>query len=131
MTHSTLLVLRALTAQPDREMYGMEIMRAISLPSGTVYPLLDRAEAAGWVTARAEDIDPRKAERPRRRYYRITPGGYTAAREALERETAHLSALGIATAPAADPAGITAACKHPRVHVKGVCPDCHEWAVRS
>lgn len=22
-------------------------------------------------------------------------------------------------------------CKHPRVHVKGVCPDCHEWAVRS
>lgn len=99
MTHNTLLVLRALMAAPDREMYGLEIMRAISLKSGTMYPLLDRAMAAGWVKDRAEEIDPQAEGRPRRRYYRITPEGVAAAREAMGREAALLAALGVTEAP--------------------------------
>lgn len=104
MTHNTLLVLRALMAEPGREMYGLEVMRAISLKSGTVYPLLDRAEAAGWVKARAEKIDAQHEGRPPRKYYSVTPEGTAAAREAMERETGSLAALGIAKrAPEAMP----------------------------
>jgi PadR family transcriptional regulator PadR len=95
MTHSTLLVLRALMAAPDREMYGLEIMRGLTMGSGTVYPLLDRAADAGWVTARAETIDPQAKGRPPRRYYRITDAGIQAAREAIGREQDSLAALGI------------------------------------
>ncbi len=103
MTHNTLLVLRALMAAPDREMYGLEIMRASSLPSGTVYPLLDRLEAAGWAQSRTEDIAPKDEGRPRRKYYRITPAGEAAAREEMEREAARLAALGVTAAAAAAP----------------------------
>jgi PadR family transcriptional regulator PadR len=99
MTHNTLLVLRALMAAPDREMYGLEIMRAISLPSGTVYPLLDRAVAAGWVMTRAEDISPQAEGRPRRKYYQVTPEGEAAARAEVDRETALLAALGVTREP--------------------------------
>jgi PadR family transcriptional regulator, regulatory protein PadR len=99
MTHNTLLVLRALTAAPDREMYGLEIMRAISLPSGTVYPLLDRAVAAGWVTTRAEDISPQAEGRPRRKYYQVTTEGEAAARAEVDREAALLAALGVTREP--------------------------------
>jgi PadR family transcriptional regulator PadR len=95
MTHSTLTVLRALMAAPDREMYGLEIMRGLSMGSGTVYPLLDRAADAGWVTDRYETIDPQAKGRPPRRYYRITAAGIQAARAAIGREQDSLAALGI------------------------------------
>ena len=45
MTLTTQLVLRALLANPGREMYGREIMQAASLATGTVYPILARLEA--------------------------------------------------------------------------------------
>lgn len=106
MTPYTLLVLRALMSAPGREMYGLEIMQASSLPSGTVYPLLDRAEAGGWVRARAEAIDPQAEGRPRRKYYQVTPAGEEAAREEMRREAARLSALGVTEAPQAEPLNI-------------------------
>lgn len=99
MTHNTLLVLRALMAAPGREMYGLEIMRGLTLKSGTMYPLLDRAEASGWVTVRREDVSPQAEGRPRRRYYRITAEGVKAAGEAMEREASRLAALGITEVP--------------------------------
>ena len=36
MTPNTLLLLRALQAEPGRELYGFEVIRAAGLPSGTV-----------------------------------------------------------------------------------------------
>ena len=99
MTAHTLTVLRALAARPGREMYGLQIVRVASLPSGTVYPLLDRTEAAGWIEGRDEDIDPKAEGRPRRRYYRITPAGEAAVREAMERDAARLAALGAGDLP--------------------------------
>jgi PadR family transcriptional regulator, regulatory protein PadR len=154
MTHNALLVLRALAAEPDREMYGFEIMRAISLPSGTVYPLLDRVEAAGWAETRAEDMIPQDEGRPRRKYYRITPEGAAAVGEEMKREAARLSALGVSVSDRQPPGIVSVVsagldrdgepvasaahmdigadgpdpdpgnCAHPRVHVKGTCPDC-------
>lgn len=96
MTLTVQLVLRALLAVPGREMYGLEVMRRAGLPSGTVYPILSRLEAAGWLEKRTEDIDPRKAERPRRHYYKLTGKGVTEAREAMVSAAVQLAVLGAA-----------------------------------
>ena len=101
MTLTVQLVLWALLAEPGREMYGTEIMRAAGLPSGTIYPILARLEDAGWTTARDEDIDPHAEKRPPRRYYRLTGDGAAAAREAMSRAATQLAALGIADVPVA------------------------------
>jgi PadR family transcriptional regulator, regulatory protein PadR len=46
MTIPTQLVLRALLADPSRELYGVEIGTAAGLPSGTIHPILARAYPA-------------------------------------------------------------------------------------
>ena len=58
MTIPTQLVLRALLADPSKELYGVEIGTAAGLPSGTVHPILARLETVGWLTSRWEEIDP-------------------------------------------------------------------------
>jgi DNA-binding PadR family transcriptional regulator len=83
MTIPTQLVLRALLADPTRELYGVEIGQVAGLPSGTVHPILARLEAVGWVASRWEQIDPRAAGRPARRYYTLSSDGIELARAAL------------------------------------------------
>jgi PadR family transcriptional regulator PadR len=85
MTLPTQLVLRALIAEPTREMYGLEIGREAELESGTIHPILARLERCGWLESRWEDRDPHEAGRPRRRYYRLTPDGIVGAARALDR----------------------------------------------
>jgi DNA-binding PadR family transcriptional regulator len=85
MTIPTQLVLRALLAEPSKELYGAEIGQAAGLPSGTVHPILARLETVGWLESRWEDIDPREQGRPARRYYRLTTDGMELARSALAR----------------------------------------------
>ena len=80
MTIPTQLVLRALLADPSKELYGVEVGAAAGLPSGTVHPILARLETVGWLTSRWEDIDPRAEGRPARRYYHLTPDGAELAR---------------------------------------------------
>jgi PadR family transcriptional regulator, regulatory protein PadR len=76
-------VLTAFLVEPDAERYGLELMRATRHPSGTLYPILIRLERAGWVRARWEQIDAVQAERPARRYYRLTAHGVASARVEL------------------------------------------------
>ncbi len=85
MTIPTQLVLRALLADPSKELYGVEIGQAAGLPSGTVHPILARLETVGWLESRWEEIDPRAQGRPARRYYQLTPDGIELARAALAR----------------------------------------------
>ena len=85
MTLPTQLVLRAMIADPTHEMYGLELTQAAELASGTVHPILSRLEGCGWVESRWEDVDPKRAGRPRRRYYRLTPDGVQYAVTALAR----------------------------------------------
>jgi PadR family transcriptional regulator PadR len=93
LTLPTQLVLRALLQEPTREMYGLEICDVAELPSGTIHPILARVEAAGWLTSRLEDEDPRTLGRPRRRYYVLTPDGAERARNALAE--AHTTARSV------------------------------------
>lgn len=83
MTVAVATVLAALLDEPDADRYGLELMAATGLPSGTIYPILRRLQDAGWVTAHWERIDPVAAGRPARRYYRLTADGVQQARAAL------------------------------------------------
>jgi PadR family transcriptional regulator, regulatory protein PadR len=87
MTITTQLVLRAMLADPGREMYGLEICQAAGLPSGTIHPILARLEVIGWAESRWEDADPQHEGRPRRRYYLLTQDGAERARIALAQAT--------------------------------------------
>jgi PadR family transcriptional regulator, regulatory protein PadR len=83
MTVQTQLVLRALLEHPTRELYGLQLSDAAGLATGTIHPILARLEGLGWLESRWEDIDPARAGRPRRRYYRLSPDGAEQARHAL------------------------------------------------
>jgi len=62
---------------------GAEVSRALSIASGTLYPLLARLESAGWVDSEWEKIEPKEEGRPRRRFYKLTGHGQTCASKAL------------------------------------------------
>jgi PadR family transcriptional regulator, regulatory protein PadR len=82
-TGPLLKVLRALIDEPSGEMYGLDLLRATGLKSGTLYPLLARLEGQGWVRRRWEDVDPAEEGRPRRRFYSLTGLGSHEARQLL------------------------------------------------
>jgi PadR family transcriptional regulator PadR len=75
MTLQTQRVLAILLNEPLADHYGLEIAKKAGLASGSIYPILARLEAAGWVTSGWEDIDEAKEGRRRRRYYRLTAVG--------------------------------------------------------
>jgi PadR family transcriptional regulator, regulatory protein PadR len=100
MTLPTQLVLRAMLAEPTKEMYGLEICEAAGLPSGTIHPILARFEKLGWLESRWEDANPQEEGRPRRRYYRFTEDGAERASIALAQATTSVSAIGLRARPA-------------------------------
>jgi PadR family transcriptional regulator len=92
MTLQTQMVLRQALVEPGREWYGLEMVQATGLPTGTVYPIITRLEQAGWITSRWETPAQQAEEgqaRPRRRYYQLTEDGAEAARLALAAAHAH------------------------------------------
>lgn len=77
VTPQTRAVLRTILV---RSCFGYEIMHETGIPSGTVYPILARLEAAGWIESWNEDA--RERWLPPRRCYRLTQLG----REQLPHE---------------------------------------------
>jgi hypothetical protein len=65
------------------ELAGAEIHKLTGVGTGTLYPILLRFEAAGWLGSRWETIDPKEAGRPRKRLYRLTPNGLARASAAF------------------------------------------------
>jgi PadR family transcriptional regulator, regulatory protein PadR len=100
MTLPTQLVLRALLAEPTREMYGLQICSAAGLPSGTIHPILARLEGLGWLESHWEEVDAREQGRPRRRYYQMTEDGAERARIAMAQATTSVTTIGLRTRPA-------------------------------
>ena len=83
LTHTTMKVLKRFMEQPRDELSGADITKSTKVFTGSLYPILMRLEAAGWLTSRWEDIDPKEVGRPRRRYYRLTAHGQRLATEAF------------------------------------------------
>ncbi|MGW4212956.1 helix-turn-helix transcriptional regulator [Lentzea sp. NPDC004789] len=67
----------------DEPRWGLEIIKLTGRPSGSVYPLLDRLERAGWVTSEWDDDAERRG--PRRRMYRLTAEGAAEARRVVAK----------------------------------------------
>jgi PadR family transcriptional regulator, regulatory protein PadR len=76
-------VLRVFLDDITESRYGYELMQRTELASGTLYPILARLEAAGWLISDLEDIDPNVEHRPARRFYRITEAAAEMARSEL------------------------------------------------
>lgn len=76
-------VLATLLSDPTGEHYGLTVMQSAKLASGSLYPILRRLEAAGWVTSSWEAVSREEAGRNRRRYYRLTGEGIKRARQEL------------------------------------------------
>jgi PadR family transcriptional regulator PadR len=76
-------VLKIFLEDPDQPRYGFELMKLTGMASGSLYPMLARLEAAGWLTRGKEVIDPRAAGRPARTNYMIIGAAVSAARVQL------------------------------------------------
>lgn len=93
-------VAAAFLAHPAEELWGRQISDWTGLTAGTLYPLLHRFEAAGWLKSREEEPAEREAtgrRRPPRRYYRLTPEGhreFTRLRDSLSEVLSLRPALG-------------------------------------
>ena len=86
-SEQTRAVLAELATEPSRDRYGYELAQATGLASGTLYPILMRLEARGFLEARWE-----LSERRPRHVYRLTDAGLVAATATAEdAETARPS----------------------------------------
>jgi PadR family transcriptional regulator, regulatory protein PadR len=83
LTQPGLKVLRFLLTEPREPRSGAAVSKATKVGAGTLYPLLARLEAAGWLTSEWEKIEPREVGRPRQRFYTLTGIGYRNAHSAL------------------------------------------------
>jgi alpha-1,2-mannosyltransferase len=92
------------TPQPDTQQYGLDLLRATRLPSGTLYPTLIRLQRAGLITADWHNG---------RRTYRAR----TAAAEPAETPASWLPAILIATVTAYTSLVRTPAARLPDLHV--------------
>ena len=71
-TPATVAVLRVLLAESD-PVWGLRVSKLAERPTGSVYPILERLEAAGHLTSTWE-LDGNRTG-PRRRLYALTPAG--------------------------------------------------------
>jgi len=65
-----------------QELYGWAIIKAVARSGPTVYGVLDRLEDVDWITSRWENHNP-QPNKPRRRFYRLTPTGAVSAARLL------------------------------------------------
>ena len=89
LTRQTAAMLNALIDAPGSA--GAQISQITGLKSGTLYPILLRLEAAGWLRSEWEVSEAADLKRPRRRFYWITVKGAAQAREAAQQ---HITAFG-------------------------------------
>jgi len=82
VTGATIAVLAALIEHGE-PCWGLAVIKASGRPAGSVYPILERLEKAGWITSSWEEDSSRPG--PRRRYYELTEDGATAARSAIAK----------------------------------------------
>jgi PadR family transcriptional regulator PadR len=82
VTDPTLDVLETLLSAGDDEVHGWAIMKMTKRTGPTVYQILERLSQAQWIDSRWEDQGP-AANRPRRRFYRLTAHGAMAVRSLL------------------------------------------------
>ena len=89
VTGPMLKVLHFLLSTPGQQAYGLEIMAATGIKSGTLYPLLHRLGDAGLLESSREAVDPSLAGRPARTYFRLSGAGAHEARRIVLDHAGH------------------------------------------
>ena len=84
-TPATAAVLEIMLSATDA-VWGLQVVKETGLKTGTVYPILERLEAAGWVEGAWDADDERKG--PRRRYFHLTAEAEPYARQYVESQHA-------------------------------------------
>jgi PadR family transcriptional regulator PadR len=79
ITRQLRAILEVLMQDPTAEFYGLDLMDATKLRSGTLYPLLHRLVADGWL----ERAGPVASSGAPRYFYKLTGVGESAAAEIL------------------------------------------------
>lgn len=74
-------LLAAFMEDPQAELYGLELMEVAHISSGTLYPLLHRLVADGWLV-RTQEVASDTAGPPRQ-LYKLTGEGQRAAAQIL------------------------------------------------
>lgn len=67
-TPATAAVVGALM-ESSESIWGLQVVKMTGLKTGTVYPILERLEDAGWITSEWDTDLTRKG--PRRRYFKL------------------------------------------------------------
>ena len=89
-----IFILAFLLEHQHKQFYGLEIGEATQTSAGALYPILKRLELKEWIEGEWEEIDESEVGRRRRKYYKLTPKGVPAARQAVQKHFAPLKALG-------------------------------------
>jgi len=79
-TPATAAVIGVLIESTD-PIWGLQIVKTTGLKTGTVYPILERLEEAGWISSEWDSDMSRKG--PRRKYFKLESAALSAAREYL------------------------------------------------
>ncbi len=90
MTKHVVDVLAVLLDDPEEPKYGFAIAKATNLPSGTLYPILDRLEESGLIRGDWEDVNPTEVGRPARYNYKLTNDGQRIARQETQKTEPNL-----------------------------------------
>jgi PadR family transcriptional regulator, regulatory protein PadR len=83
MSGPTLKILKVFLERPKEPLSGAQISKIAKIGSGTMYPLLQRLAGAGWIVGNWEKVEPSEVGRPKRRLYKLTRSGQTAALKEL------------------------------------------------
>jgi DNA-binding PadR family transcriptional regulator len=83
LTLKSARVIRVMLEDPAHPRYGLEIMRLTGMGSGSMYPLLAKFTAAGWLTREQEKADPAGLGRPLRMLYKLSAEAVPVARAQL------------------------------------------------
>ena len=83
LSHQRLQVLGPFLRSREEELSGADVMRLTGMASGSLYPILYVLEENGLLESRWETEDPSALGRPRRRLYKATALGESAARAAV------------------------------------------------
>lgn len=92
MSLATAQVLSEMLKRPADEFYGMELIKATGIPSGSLYPIMMRLEDHGWVTSHWEDLEEGKRKR---KFYRFTPLGERRATEEVNAISSRIGGIAL------------------------------------
>jgi PadR family transcriptional regulator PadR len=92
-SHQTKLILQVLLDAPENEVYGLEVVRASGVATGSCYAILRRLEEEGLLDGRWETLDAAEVGRPPRYYYRLNATGRKVALSVTESERRALRLL--------------------------------------